>query len=58
MKIEVEANQAKVERELEGDARELVTLPLPALLTIQTGAGESAPRYPNIKGIMAASCLV
>ena len=47
-------NGVRVERELEGDRREQVDLPLPAVVTVQTGAGESPPRYPNIKGIMAA----
>ena len=44
-----------VERELDGDRRELVSLPLPCVLTFQTGAGGKAPRYENIKGIMAAT---
>lgn len=44
----------RVERELEGDRREIVDLPSPAVVTVQTGAGDSPPRYPNIKGIMAA----
>ena len=44
----------KVERELDGDRRESVHLPLPCVLTFQTGAGGKAPRYENIKGIMAA----
>ena len=43
-----------VERELDGDRREAVSLPLPCLVTLQTGAGGKAPRYENIKGIMAA----
>ncbi len=43
-----------VERELDGDRRERVRLPLPCVLTFQTGAGGKAPRYENIKGIMAA----
>lgn len=43
-----------VERELEGDRREVVELPMPCVLTFQTGAGEKPPRYANIKGIMAA----
>jgi len=43
-----------VERELEAERREIVKLPLPCVVTFQTGAGEKAPRYPSIKGIMAA----
>jgi electron transfer flavoprotein beta subunit len=43
-----------VERELDGDRREKVHLPLPCVLTFQTGAGDAPPRYASIKGIMAA----
>ena len=43
-----------VERELEGDRRESVSLPLPCVATFQTGAGHVSPRYGSIKGIMAA----
>jgi len=43
-----------VERELEADRREVVQLPLPAVVTFQTGAGDTPPRYANIKGIMAS----
>ncbi len=42
----------RVRRELEGGAYALVDLRLPAVLTIQTGINE--PRYPSLKGIMAA----
>jgi electron transfer flavoprotein beta subunit len=52
MKLEATAAGVRVERELEGDRREVVDLPLPALLTVQTGINE--PRYASIKGIMGA----
>jgi electron transfer flavoprotein beta subunit len=52
MKIESTGAGLRVERELEGDRREVVELPLPALVTVQTGINE--PRYASIKGIMAA----
>lgn len=54
MALATEDGGFEVERELEGDAREVVRLPLPCVVTFQTGAGEGPPRYANIKGIMAA----
>ncbi|MBW1883247.1 MAG: hypothetical protein JRJ58_06955 [Deltaproteobacteria bacterium] len=42
----------KVERELEGGALEVVELPKPCLLAIQTGANQV--RYASLKGIMQA----
>jgi electron transfer flavoprotein beta subunit len=42
----------RVERELEAGELEVLELPLPAVLTIQTGINE--PRYASLKGIMAA----
>jgi electron transfer flavoprotein beta subunit len=42
----------KVERELEGGALEVVDLPKPCLLAIQTGANQV--RYASLKGIMQA----
>jgi len=41
-----------VERELEGGALQVLDLPLPALVTVQTGMNEV--RYASLKGIMAA----
>ncbi|MAI80029.1 MAG: electron transfer flavoprotein subunit beta [Deltaproteobacteria bacterium] len=41
-----------VERELEGGAREVVEMPKPCLLAIQTGANQV--RYASLKGIMQA----
>lgn len=43
---------ARVRRELEGGAFLEVQVDLPAVLTVQTGLNE--PRYPSLKGIMAA----
>ena len=42
---------AKAERDIEG-GREVVELPLPAVITAQKGLNE--PRYPSLKGIMSA----
>ncbi|MFQ5668951.1 MAG: electron transfer flavoprotein subunit beta/FixA family protein [Acidobacteriota bacterium] len=52
MRIEGIAGGVRVERELENDRREVLELPFPALLAVQTGLNE--PRYASIKGIMAA----
>lgn len=41
-----------VERELEGGVREMRLIPLPALLTIQTGINE--PRYPSVSNLLRA----
>lgn len=51
MKFEVEGTNFKAEREIEG-AHETVEGPLPVLLSAQKGLNE--PRYPSIKGVMAA----
>jgi electron transfer flavoprotein beta subunit len=45
-------SSATVERELEGGLVELLRVPLPALLTIQTGINE--PRYANLRAIKQA----
>jgi len=52
--MEVQAADAglRVKRELEGGWFQWVTLPLPALLTIQSGINQL--RYATLKGIMAA----
>lgn len=47
-----DGGQIEVERELEGGALEVVKLPLPCLLTAQTGMNEV--RYASLKGIMQA----
>ena len=50
-KFELAGTHAKVEREIEG-GRELLDVPLPAVLTTDKGLNE--PRYASLKGIMAA----
>lgn len=50
-KIDVTDGKANVER-LTADGREILEVSLPALVTISNEIGE--PRYPTIKGIMAA----
>lgn len=51
VKLEVEADKFKAEREIEG-AHEIVEGSLPAVISTQKGLNE--PRYPSIKGVMAA----
>jgi len=52
MEIEASDDRIKVKRELESGWFQWVELPLPALLTIQSGINQI--RYATIKGIMAA----
>lgn len=52
MEVRVEGNGLKVKRELEGGWFQWVSLPLPAVLTIQSGINQL--RYATLKGIMAA----
>ena len=54
MEVNVDASTSslKVKRELEGGWFQNVTMPLPALLTIQSGINQL--RYATLKGIMAA----
>jgi electron transfer flavoprotein beta subunit len=49
--LELEAGKGVAEREIEGGI-EVVEFPLPAVLTVDKGLNE--PRYPALKGIMAA----
>ena len=49
--LSLENGKGTARRELEG-AAELVTFPLPAVVTIDEGVAR--PRYPSLKGIMAA----
>jgi electron transfer flavoprotein beta subunit len=49
--LSIANGQGTARRELEG-AAELVTFPLPAVVTIDEGVAR--PRYPSLKGIMAA----
>jgi electron transfer flavoprotein beta subunit len=50
--LEVQEQKLKVKRELEGGALEVIAIPLPALVTIQTGI--NTPRYATLPGIMKA----
>jgi len=52
MDVQASAESLKVKRELEGGWFQWMTLPLPALLTIQSGINQL--RYATLKGIMAA----
>ncbi len=50
-KLEIEGTKAVVHREADGGT-EIIEVTLPAVLTAQKGLNE--PRYPSLKGIMAA----
>jgi electron transfer flavoprotein beta subunit len=52
MEVQATPGGLRVKRELEGGWFQWVTLPLPALLTIQSGINQL--RYATLKGIMAA----
>jgi electron transfer flavoprotein beta subunit len=52
MAVEITDRSLRVKRELEGGWFQYVTMPLPALLTIQSGINQL--RYATLKGIMAA----
>ena len=52
MEITVADGEVRVKRELEGGRFQWVSLPLPALLTIQSGINQL--RYATLRGIMAA----
>ena len=52
MEVQVEDGRLRVKRELEGGWFQWIALPLPALLTIQSGINQL--RYATLKGIMAA----
>jgi len=52
MEVQVSDGSLRVKRELEGGWFQWITLPLPALLTIQSGINQL--RYATLKGIMAA----
>jgi electron transfer flavoprotein beta subunit len=51
-KLSIEGTTATVEREAEGGSRDVYKVELPAVFTAQKGLNQ--PRYPNLKGIMAA----
>lgn len=52
MEVQVEGATLKVKRELEGGWFQWISMPLPAVLTIQSGINQL--RYATLKGIMAA----
>ena len=52
MEVDAQPGAVRVKRELEGGWFQWVALPLPALLTIQSGINQL--RYATLKGIMAA----
>jgi electron transfer flavoprotein beta subunit len=52
MQIEVNGGRIRVKRELEAGWFQWIEMPLPAVLTIQSGINK--PRYATLKGIMAA----
>ena len=52
MEVQVEESRLRVKRELEGGWFQWIAMPLPALLTIQSGINQL--RYATLKGIMAA----
>ena len=52
MEVQVQNQSLRVKRELEGGWFQWVDMPLPALLTIQSGINQL--RYATLKGIMAA----
>jgi electron transfer flavoprotein beta subunit len=50
-KVEISDGAARAERDIEG-GKEVVELPLPAVITAQKGLNE--PRYPSFRGIRQA----
>ncbi|HEY9722052.1 MAG TPA: electron transfer flavoprotein subunit beta/FixA family protein [Oscillatoriaceae cyanobacterium] len=52
MEVQASESQLKVKRELEGGWFQWIAMPLPAVLTIQSGINQL--RYATLKGIMAA----
>ncbi len=52
MEVQIAEGRLRVKRELEGGWFQWIAMPLPALLTIQSGINQL--RYATLKGIMAA----
>lgn len=52
-KIAPDKKTVYVEREIEGGARDILELPLPAVLTIQSGI--NTPRYPTLSNLLRAN---
>ena len=53
IKLSRDLADVSIEREIEGGARELVHLPLPALLALQPGINR--PRYPSLSNMLRAN---
>ncbi len=51
--IDHESGRVRVEREIEGGAREVVEIDLPAVLTLQSGINQ--PRYPALSHLLRAN---
>lgn len=56
MELVGEGRFLRCERELEGGARQVVELPLPALLTVQSGP--HPPRYPSLTNVLRVKQMV
>src|SRR4030095_5801657 len=52
MEVKIDGSTLRVKRELEGGWFQWIAMPLPAVLTIQSGINQL--RYATLKGIMAA----
>ena len=52
MEVQIQEGRLRVKRELEGGWFQWISMPLPALITIQSGINQL--RYATLKGIMAA----
>jgi electron transfer flavoprotein beta subunit len=52
MEVQVDGSALRIKRELEGGWFQWIAMPLPSLLTIQSGINQL--RYATLKGIMAA----
>ena len=52
MEVQIDGSNLRVKRELEGGWFQWIAMPLPAVLTIQSGINQL--RYATLKGIMAA----
>jgi electron transfer flavoprotein beta subunit len=53
MELARDLTHVTIEREIEGGAREMVRLPLPSLLSLQSGINR--PRYPSLSNLLRAN---
>jgi electron transfer flavoprotein beta subunit len=53
MELSSDLTHVTIEREIEGGAREMMNLPLPALLALQPGINR--PRYPSLSNLLRAN---